>query len=67
MENLKFFQGAQALPISVHEMEPRRAFPVLQKWPNIAKMTPNDLLTPEMGFTEPPRYTVYHILNKTLF
>ena len=34
-------------------MAPMRAFLVLQKWPKIAKMTPNDLLTLKMVFTEP--------------
>ena len=30
-----------------------RAFSILQKWPKIAKMTPNDLLTPTMVSPEP--------------
>ena len=30
-----------------------RAFSVLQKWPKIAKMSPNDLLILKMFFTEP--------------
>ena len=34
-----------------------RAFWVLQKWPKIAKMTPNDLLTLETVLIEPPRNT----------
>ena len=29
-------------------MAPMRTFSVLQKWPKIAKMTPNDLLTLKM-------------------
>ena len=33
---------AQTLPVYSHEMAPMRAFSVLQKWPKIAKMTPND-------------------------
>ena len=49
--------GAQALPISAHEMAPMCAFSVLQKRPKIAKMTPNDLLTLEMVLTEPSRNT----------
>ena len=50
-------RGGQTLPISVHEMVPMRAFSVLKKWPKIAKMTPNDLLTLEMVLTEPSRKT----------
>ena len=38
-------------------MAPMRAFSVLQNSPKIAKMTPNDLLTLEMVFTEPLRKT----------
>ena len=38
-------------------MAPMRAFSVFQKWPKIAKMTPNDLLTLEMVLTEPPKNT----------
>ena len=43
-------KGGQTLPIPVHEMAPMRTFSVLQKWPKIAKMTPNDLLTLKMVF-----------------
>ena len=32
-----------------------RAFLILQKWPEMAKMTPGDLLTLKMVFIEPPR------------
>ena len=32
-----------------------RAFSILQKWPEIAKMTPDDLLTLTMVLIEPPR------------
>ena len=39
-----------------------RAFSVLQKWPKIAKMTPNDLLTLEMVLTEPLRKTEQNTL-----
>ena len=42
---MKINRGGQILPISAHEMAPMRAFSVLQKWPKIAKMTPNYLLT----------------------
>ena len=52
----------QTLPIFVHEMAQMRAFSVLQKWPTIAKMTPNDLLTLEMVFTEPLRKTEQNTL-----
>ena len=38
-------------------MTPMRAFSAIQKWPKIAKMTPNDLLTLKMVFTEPLRKT----------
>ena len=54
---LNINSGAQTPPISAHEMAPMRAFSVLQKWPKIAKMTPNDLLTLEMVLTEPSRNT----------
>ena len=50
-------RGRQTLPISAHEMAPMRAFSVLQKWPKIAKMTSNDLLTLKMVLTEPLRKT----------
>ena len=49
---LKIDKRGQILPISAHEMAPMRAFSVLQKWPKIAKITPNDLLTLKMVFTE---------------
>ena len=49
---MKIDKGGQTLPISVHEMAPERAFSVSQKWPKYAKMTPNDLLTLKMVFTE---------------
>ena len=54
---LKIDRGGQTPTISAHEMAPMRAFSVLQKWPKIAKMTPNDLLTLEMVLTEPSRNT----------
>jgi len=38
------------------------AFSVLQKWPKIAKMTPNDLLTLKMVFTELLRKTEQNTL-----
>ena len=50
---LKIDRGGQTPTISAHEMAPMRAFSVLQKRLKIAKMTPNDLLTLEMAFTEP--------------
>ena len=31
-----------------------RAFSILQKWPKMAKMTPDDLLTLKMVLFEPP-------------
>ena len=40
---------------------------VLQKWPKIAKMTQNDLLTLKMVFTEPLRKTEQNSVLKTLF
>ena len=43
-----------------------RAFSVLQKWPKIAKMTPNDLLTLEMVLTEPSRNTEQNTLLVSL-
>ena len=49
---LNITRGGQTLPIYTHQMSPMRTFSVLQKWPKIAKMTPNDLLTLEMIFTE---------------
>ena len=48
---LKIDRGGQTLTISAHEMAPMSAFSVLQKRPKIAKMTPNDLLTLDMGLT----------------
>ena len=54
---LKIDKGGHTLPISAREMAPMRAFSVSQKWPNIAKMTLNDLLTLKMVFTEPLRKT----------
>ena len=59
---LNINSGAQTLPIYVDEMAPMRAFSVLQKWPKIAKMTPDDLLTLEMVFTEPLRRTEQNTL-----
>ena len=59
---LNINRGGQTLPISAHEMAPMRAFSVLQKWPKIAKMTPNDLLTLKMVFTEPLRKTEQNTL-----
>ena len=48
----------QTLPISAHEMATMRAFWILQKWPKIAKMTPNDLLALKIWvLTEPHRNT----------
>ena len=35
-------------------MAPMRAFSILQKWPKMAKMTSDDLLTRKMVLTEPP-------------
>ena len=32
-----------------------RAFSILQKWPEMAKMTPDDLLTLQMVLIESPR------------
>ena len=43
-------------------MAPMRAFSVLQKWPKIAKMTPDDLFTLEMVFIEPLRKTEQNTL-----
>ena len=34
-------------------MAPMRAFSILQKWPEMAKMTPDDLLTLKMVLIEP--------------
>ena len=34
-----------------------RAFSILQKWPKMAKMTLNDILTSKIVLTEPPRNT----------
>ena len=49
--------GVQALPLSVHKMAPMRAFSIFQKWPKMAKITPDDLLTMKMVLIEPPRKT----------
>ena len=49
----KINRGGQALPISAHEMAQMRAFSVLQKWPKIAKMTPDDLLSLTIVSSEP--------------
>ena len=49
--------GVQTLPISAHEKAPMRAFSILQKWPKMAKMTLNDILTSKIVLTEPPRNT----------
>ena len=38
-------------------MAPMRAFSILQKWPKMAKMTPNDLLALKIVSTEPQRNT----------
>ena len=35
-------------------MAPMRAFSILQKWPKMAKMTSDDLLTLKMVLTQPP-------------
>ena len=51
----KIDSGVRTLPISAHEMAPVRAFSILQKWPKTAKMTPNDLLTLKIVFTEPQK------------
>jgi hypothetical protein len=39
--------------MSTHEMAQMRAFSILQKWPKIAKMTPDDLLSLTMVSSEP--------------
>ena len=59
---LNINSGGQTLPISAHEMAQMRAFSVLQKWPKIAKMTPNDLLTLKVVFTEPLKKTEQNTL-----
>ena len=46
----------QTLRLSVHEMMPMRAFWILQKWSEMAEMTPDDLLILEMILSESPRY-----------
>ena len=43
-------------------MAPMRAFPVWQKWPKIAKMTPNDL-----GYPWPMKYGPFIILKSANF
>jgi len=43
-------------------MAPMSAFSILQKLPEMAKMTPNDLLTLKMILTEPPRKTEQNTL-----
>ena len=58
---LNINRGGQTLPIPAHKRAPMRAFSVLQKRPKIAKLTPNDLLTPKMVFTEPLRKTEQNI------
>ena len=60
---LNINSGAQTLLLSAHEMAPMRAFSILKKWPKIAKMTPNDLLTLEMVFSEPLRKTEENTLG----
>ena len=62
---LKINSGGQALTLSAHEIAPMRAFSVLQKWPKIAVMTPNDLLTFEMVSwgNEPPRRTEQNTIS----
>ena len=52
---LKIDRGVQALLISAHEMAPMRAFSILQKWPEMAKMTQDDLLTLKIVLIESPR------------
>ena len=59
---LKIDKGGRTLPISAHEMAPMHTFSNLQKWPKIAKMNQNDLLTLEMVFTEPLRKTEQNTL-----
>ena len=46
----------QTLRLSVHEMMPMRAFWILQKWSEMAEMTPDDLLTLKIISSELPRY-----------
>ena len=46
-------------------MAPMRAFSVLQKWPKIARMTPNELLTLKM--TPGLHWTVEENLTKLSF
>ena len=53
-------RGVQTLPKPVHDMAPIGAFSVLQKWPKISKMTPNDILTLAMVLTEPLVKTEKH-------
>ena len=48
-------------------MAQMRAFSVLQKWPKIAKMTPNDLLTLKMVFTEPKSFIFLKFIISKLF
>ena len=43
-------------------MAPMRAFSILQKWPKIAKMTPDDLLTLTMVSSEPLGKTEQNML-----
>ena len=42
-------RGAQALPISAHDMAPMCAFSILQKWPDLVKNDPWWLFDPENG------------------
>ena len=42
------------------------AFKILQKWPEMAKMTPDDLLALEMVFSEDSTLTRQEKINKTL-
>ena len=44
----RIYRGVQTFATPVHGMAPMWAFSILQKWPKIAKMTQDDLLT--LGF-----------------
>ena len=50
--------------IFAHEMAQMRAFSILQKWPKIAKMTPNDLLGLTRVSSEPLGNTEQNTLLK---
>ena len=50
-------RGGQALSIFVKVMAPMRAYSILEKWPKIAQMTPNDLYPLKIVFAEPQRNT----------